>query len=482
MSDLTKRWAVNILQQVEQTPVKVFFVSFFFVLVAGALLQFIVLPMSPWHAGSGLMAGGDWVWFHKLAVKVATQIRQSGWSHWGLRVNGQAPVSVAAAFYAFTGINKPWVLLPLHGTLYGISAVSLYSIAQSLNASRRLSLCLLFPLFLFPSSAMIWGQIHKDIYSLAGLLLILRFWTKLWRSCAERSQLPKSQVAIELLAMTLGMSLVIFVRPYLGHIVILASAAVGIVLLVSCIIFSLCSAASVKNIANFNLRYVFSMVFLAIFLQFAMIKIDGGSVGGPIQVKKLDSTEMQRVSKRTKISEKAQSIVCLTGRVSWSSSTYLPAIIDQRLASLACVRESFRHGTTGAGSNIDADIGFGSMRDIMLYLPRALQIAFFSPFPDQWFAKSVQAGGGAMRLLVIPEMLLLYLALPGIILACFVSEIRVTVMIALLFSVIVVLLYVLVITNMGTLYRLRFPVMLIWILLGGVGWSAWFNRYRLNVS
>ena len=67
-----------------------------FALVVATLLQFVVIPLTPWHVGNGLLAGGDWVYFHKLAVQMADKIAQEGWQSWVARPEGQASAGVAS--------------------------------------------------------------------------------------------------------------------------------------------------------------------------------------------------------------------------------------------------------------------------------------------------------------------------------------------------------------------------------------------------
>ena len=61
-----------------------------------------------------------------------------------------------------------------------------------------------------------------------------------------------------------------------------------------------------------------------------------------------------------------------------------------------------------AGSNLDTDVEIRNFRDVILYLPRAVQIGFFAPFPSMWFSKGVEVGLIG-RLVIGAEMLALYL-------------------------------------------------------------------------
>ena len=152
------------------TASQVFWGMFFFVLLTGLLLQKVVLPLTPWHAGHGLLAGGDWVWYHAAADQFAALIEESGWVHWELRLEGNAPIGIAAALYALTGIHEVWVVLPVNAALYAMAAALLWHGMRMLTRNPAIALAALLPMFLFPSTAMIWGQIHKDDLVLAGAL------------------------------------------------------------------------------------------------------------------------------------------------------------------------------------------------------------------------------------------------------------------------------------------------------------------------
>jgi hypothetical protein len=161
----------------------------------------------------------------------------------------------------------------------------------------------------------------------------------------------------------------------------------------------------------------------------------------------------------------------------WQQQPPIP-LLDNQLAGLACAREGFRLGYPNARSNIDTEVAFRNARDIASYVPRALQIALFAPFPDMWAGKAQQPGGVVQRLLAVPELILYYLALVGCVLAAVKSHSRERAIMAALvsFSLFYVLTYALVVTNIGTLYRMRYAAMLLLCALGMWGWSMVAQR------
>ena len=77
------------------------------------------------HTGNGLLKGGDWVEFHKIAIELAEKIHAEGWRNWELRPQLQAPSGIAVALYVVTGVEKPWIVLPLNSLLFAMGALFL---------------------------------------------------------------------------------------------------------------------------------------------------------------------------------------------------------------------------------------------------------------------------------------------------------------------------------------------------------------------
>src|ERR1041384_7384199 len=94
-------------------------------------------------------------------------------------------------------------------------------------------------------------------------------------------------------------------------------------------------------------------------------------------------------------------------------STTLPGVrpptttltVTSTIKQMSGRRAGFRSYTSQA-SNIDADVQFNSIGDVMRYMPRAFVIGFFAPFPKMW----VEAGsfGHASRLSSGIETLVMY--------------------------------------------------------------------------
>ncbi len=121
-----------------------------------------------------------------------------------------------------------------------------------------------------------------------------------------------------------------------------------------------------------------------------------------------------------------------------------------------------------SGSNVDSDVSIDDAGDLLRYLPRAEEIGFFAPFPNMWLARGA-AVGSAGRLLSGAESLAMYfvevLAVVGLwsgrrkLAAWFLFAVAATAVTAL----------GLVVNNVGALYRLRYPFLLLLITLAAGG-------------
>jgi len=128
-------------------------------------------------------------------------------------------------------------------------------------------------------------------------------------------------------------------------------------------------------------------------------------------------------------------------------------------------RDRFINRYASAGSNVDTDVKLQTTSDLILYLPRAVEVGLLAPFPSMWL-NAGQRVGRTGRLWIGAEMLLLYLFL---MLACvtLVSERkRLVVWFLFLPSVIACTVLAFVITNAGALYRIRYPYFIPIILFG----------------
>lgn len=147
---------------------------------------------------------------------------------------------------------------------------------------------------------------------------------------------------------------------------------------------------------------------------------------------------------------------------------------------VAIAREKFIAFGRGAGSVIDETVSFNSAGDIVRYVPRALEIGYFAPFPSLWFASGRKVGIIG-RIIGGVEMTLTYLFEA---LACFFvwqTRRRFSSWLLVLATAIGMLALGLVVTNVGTLYRMRYPFWILIVIMATSVLAAkrfWFLRER----
>ena len=417
---------------------RVFLLVFAWSLIAGLLIQWVVLPALPGlHAGHGLMKGGDPVWYHSEAVQLAS-LMQQGWQVWELRPQGNAPIGITAAAYFLVGIREPWVVMPINAALFALAAVSLYGIFTSF-ASKSLAFVATLPFVLFPSAALIYGQIHKDVFSIAGTLVIVFVWVRFvqrvesgWRSVLGRVVLT-----------ALGCLLVWVVRPYLVQ-PLMAASVLGVLLL---------------GIMTGRGRGVawWVGVLLCLLVQAGYTQQPSSSVV---------PTAVPVVRAAPTAGTAGTAGTARTAPIKPSTPTYL----DRVVSKIDSTRVGFV-GSSYAGSNIDTDVRFNSLADLVSYVPRALQVGLLAPFPAMWVGNGVYPGSGVMRFISGAEMAGSYVLLIGVGLLLYRLQVnRPALLVAILMTLVLILVLGLVVGNVGTLYRMRYGS---WQLLNGLGVLGW---------
>jgi hypothetical protein len=123
------------------------------------------------------------------------------------------------------------------------------------------------------------------------------------------------------------------------------------------------------------------------------------------------------------------------------------------------------------GSRIDSNLRTSNRHDLILYVPRALEVGLFAPFPNMWFRPG-QEVGSIGRLLAGIETFLTYviecLALFGL----WQARRHLAAWFLAVFLVLGAVALGLAVNNIGALYRLRYPFWIFLVIMGagGVGW------------
>lgn len=153
----------------------------------------------------------------------------------------------------------------------------------------------------------------------------------------------------------------------------------------------------------------------------------------------------------------------------------LRQLVDRAAWSLGDVRRRFNVDNLGAGSAIDGAVELSTAGDLLRYLPRAMQIGLWAPFPSMWLGVGTHVGRSG-RLLSGVETLAIYLCQALALVAIVRAPRRLAAL--LLFGVTAFGLTVmgLVVTNVGTLYRFRYGFWVLLVILGMAGLETLVQR------
>lgn len=136
-------------------------------------------------------------------------------------------------------------------------------------------------------------------------------------------------------------------------------------------------------------------------------------------------------------------------------------------------RAGFRFYNARA-SDIDPEVQFSSTGEIVRFIPRALVIGFFAPFPRMW----VQEGsfGFATRILSGLETLAMYFVYVAAALCVWRERRNLKMWLLVLVATIGMLALGLVVVNAGALFRLRYAFWILMIILGSRGLHGFILR------
>ena len=168
----------------------------------------------------------------------------------------------------------------------------------------------------------------------------------------------------------------------------------------------------------------------------------------------------------------------------WQPSPILPDSLDRVLSRAYAYRQYFYRATArgNPGSTFDRGRFLNSFENIVRYLPRAIQIGLFSPFPNRWIEPGTLPVYTVMRRLNGLEMFCLYVAMLGLFPAIYFWRRRFELWVVFIFFGYFTLVPVIILPNIGTMVRYRYaPIMA----LAGLGIGAigvWFQNRRQKLQ
>jgi hypothetical protein len=447
-----------------------FWWAVFFVTTAMVALtiQLVVLPgpLAWMHAGHGLLAGGDWIGFHRFASETAHAIHEQGWHVWSLRPEGNTPQGIAAAVYALAGVSEPYTLIPLNAALHATAGVTLMAILEELGFERRISLIAVLPLLCFPSAASWYSQIHKEGSYIAGVLLFLYGTIKIFNESwfeSRWSALPALTYVV------FGVFLVWLVREY--GVILIKTFGYLVVVIGWVWIISLLRR---KTLALARLPVLISSIIAIPLICSLFLSIGWG--GQRSENYWVGSPSVSSTAQGTGINRGEGSDIYTR----WEGGFWLPERVDNMIYTAAQMREGYVLGYPDAKSFIDPSHRASNSGDVITYLPRAFQIGLFAPFPNEWFSDKSSEQGGFYRSLVRIETVITYLMLAGLPFAIILLHRSIQFWIIVIFSGVFLTIYGYVTPNLGALYRMRYVFLMALAAIGFAGIAKTYLRRHLS--
>ncbi len=439
-------------------------------IVAALLIQLVLLPLvlPSWDSGGGLVDNClDCASYHQIAVTMAADIRQNGWSAWELRPEGHAPAGLAAVLYAIT-VPRLWTMIPVNAAVHATTVALLFLILTSFGYSSRNATLGAVPFALFPSSALWYAQLMKDGFFFLGFFLFLRGWLSVMRSSDQPGR-TRAQILAGVQGLAGGLLLWV-IRPEMAKLILGLSLVVCVAalcvtvgrwktgrrpLLVGCA-FTLAASAFVVGLDRVTAR---TDVPQSISAPAAVPNVEQRPAAAPDGEKRPLATGSAAAVERT------------------TAILRTFASVPTRLAG-AVVRKRQAYLSEPGASSIDLDVHVENFPELVAYLPRATRNAFLSPFPWHWFGQGTYASTTRLRRVCGLEMLVVYFALAFVPFAVWRRRADVFLWAILVYSGGVLVVLGTIVNNWGTLYRLRYGYLMLWVGIGLCGFLQLAGELR----
>lgn len=417
--------------------------SFFSYSLSVALLFQMVLPLllPALHFGEGLLFP-DSAHFHQSAIDLAGEIRLNGWGAWRIWPSNTTTgnVAILGAIYAIFGY-KTLLILPLNAALHASGGLCLILIGRELfsgsfaRAGSMIAGCLFI---IFPSSLNWYAQNHKDGYAALGFLLLVLAGVRLLKA-KKLNGLSNSIILI-----VSGLFLTILVRPH--NLQLFSALGAGI------LFFGI--ICSLKNKVKYSPLVIYASLIIlgSVVVSSAIIK------DSPIQA----ASTPQNITGS------------FANNWAWSASPELPNVVDQTVQKLANIRVFMAASALrdGAGSLIDIESMPADFYSFARYFSVTGLNGIFAPFPNSWLTKM-----SPFWLVGVGEIIIWYLLFPGMLWLMWRERCNLAMWWVVLSTYIVLSAESFLIPNLGTLHRIRYPFLFIFILLGCIGWYTIIKFY-----
>jgi 4-amino-4-deoxy-L-arabinose transferase-like glycosyltransferase len=430
-------------------------------LVTGAAALHLLLSMTLFAAGraqivpsvidrDGIMDSfaHDSYEYQSGAIELAELLRSGQFANWATAAKPvhvkliAIPFSLLSPIFGYSMLSAE----PYNVLFYSLIVALVFVLGREVF-NRRTGFLAGICVALWPTFLLHTTQLLKDSLFIAGLLILLFCVT----TSLTRTYGAKSAMGVTLLTM-LMVILLFFVR---GNVVIVI---LGVIILILPLLI----------VRQFLQRQVlhWNIVPLGVCLLTALLLVSLSSHQPKQTQKKFPTYESGRSKAAFDFTAAVESQVKMRSMTSrpWNTETVTGrwGVWSDRLAQrVSSMRSRFAASYPDSGSQLDGTREFRSLPDLIAYLPRALEVGLWSPFPNTWFT-SGQRIKNAGRLLAAAETCVIYLFQVMGLLIVVRQPHRLSLWFLLAITVLGVTALALIVPNAGALYRFRYTF---WILL-----------------
>ncbi len=139
-------------------------------------------------------------------------------------------------------------------------------------------------------------------------------------------------------------------------------------------------------------------------------------------------------------------------------------MIEDRFYRIASIRRGVI--STGGNTLVDIDVPFNSVSAVVRYIPRALQLGIFSPFPKFWSGEASTPAMTMARKVVAGVTFLAYVCLVGLGIGLWWMRNNLSLWVMIGSCLMGILIYAVTYPNIGTMIRFRYGFYMLLIAFG----------------
>jgi len=375
--------------------------------------------------GTGLSFATDSVAYRNWASEMVTVWRSEGLSAW---IHTQASLHVRIYSIAFAAVG--WLLghnilaAEVLNLFYYLGILSFgYLLGKEVFDARTAFLAAVV-VGLWPSFLLHTTQLVRDPISILCLLIILYLLTLLLNR-----EFARAGAIWFVLALSALMTLFWLLRGNMWNIVVVAILITGVLLLIKMF--------TTKKFLAYNVAMFVVVCVVAVVVPSTM--------------------------KSTSMPHSQPSATAFSIRPEYIARG--GSLVSRLILQLERRRNAFKV-YEGQASNIDSDVSFRSVGDVVRYLPRAAEIGFFAPFPGFWTNRNSLM---VSRVISGIETLVMYVFYIFAAIAIWNERGRLSMWLILLVAVSGMISLGLAVINLGALFRLRYCFWILMIIIAAHG-------------